>query len=106
MGIEIDWGALATVVVALIMAIPGILAFRRSEKAEEAAIEKERTLIAKEYRDMLEAEIAARKELRQRVDCLEKELDRWKKGVAILIEQMNKEGIKPRWTPDGQRIRR
>ena len=96
----------ATVMVAIVAATPGILAFIQQRR-------KSSVDVAKEYEAMAQRQIEQINALRARLDAMETQIDalecdieardklilEWQAGISMLLNQMAANRIEPIWTP-------
>lgn len=96
----------ATVIIAMIAATPGLLAFLGQRKKNDVDV-------AQAYKVMADEQIKEIRELKVRVNAMETQIDdlecerdalyklvtEWQAGIGLLINQVTANGMTPVWSP-------
>jgi hypothetical protein len=104
---------IVSIVVAFLIALPGLKAFRNQQKKEAAESTKYEAEASKIYSDMAAEAVKREMEksgefsmLQKRLATLERNfyevvdiLSDWGDGLRVLIEQLESANISPDWTP-------
>ena len=97
---------IGVMVVSVALALPGLLAFARNQRVDdsEAALKREQAQKVRQEREeitdrRLDATQAELDEVRRVLNSVQSEMNELRRGLAILLAQLERLGHTPDWTP-------